>query len=177
VLTQNTSWSNAEKAIANLKHAGMLDASKIAECDLKKLQELVKPSGFYRQKASRLREVAQWYLLEKWKWMETAFLREDLLALKGVGEETADSILLYALERPVFVIDEYTRRFCRRHELIDSEDYEVCREFFELNIPNEVALFNELHAQLVELGKTYCKKSKPLCSQCPLKFDLEKKEM
>jgi len=172
VLTQNTNWKNVEKAIGNLKRERMLDAGKIAKCDLRKLQKLVRPSGYYRQKARRLREVARWFVMGRWKWMETGLLREELLSIKGIGEETADSMLLYAFGRPVFVIDAYTRRFCKRHGLVEAKDYEAYREFFERNIPNEAALFNELHAQLVELGKNYCRKAKPLCSKCPLRYDL-----
>ncbi|VVC03038.1 G/T mismatches repair enzyme [Candidatus Burarchaeum australiense] len=173
VLTQNTNWGNAEKAIANLKKAKMLDAEKIAKADLRILQKLVRPSGFYRQKAKRLREVARWYLEEKWKFLEDELLRLDLLGINGVGEETADSIMLYALGKPEFVVDAYTRRFCNRHKLCCGKRYSDYKRLFEDNIPNETALFNELHAQIVELGKNYCKKEKPLCEKCPLKWDLE----
>ena len=182
VLTQNTNWKNVEKAIANLKRAKMLDARKIAKCDLRKLQKLIRPSGFYKQKSKRLREVARWFLEEKWKFLEDEFLRADLLAINGVGEETADSIMLYALEKPEFVVDAYTRRFCDRHNLLGKAsgasgkrkycDYKC---LFEENIPNNTELFNELHALIVELGKCYCKKEKPLCDKCPLKWDLPDK--
>ena len=183
VLTQNTNWKNVEKAIANLKKAKMLDARKIAKCDLRKLQKLVRPSGFYKQKAKRLREVARWFLQEKWKFLEDEFLRADLLAINGVGEETADSIMLYALEKPEFVVDAYTRRLCDRHELLGSaggasgkKKYCDYKCLFEENIPNNTELFNELHALIVELGKAYCKKERPLCEKCPLKWDLPDKK-
>jgi len=192
VLTQNTNWKNVEKAIANLKKARMLDARRIANADLRKLQVLIKPSGFYRQKAKRLREVAREYLHLR-KSETTTELRKQLLSINGVGEETADSILLYALNRPVFVIDAYTRRFVERHELIDgasgtsersaaqrnsdsarAKTYSDYQKFFDRNLPKSSSLYNNYHALIVELGKKYCRK-KAECESCPLRFDLSKR--
>jgi len=157
VLTQNTNWRNVEKAIGNLRREKMLSAKKIASAKLKKIQRLIRPSGFYRQKAKRLREAARFYL--GWKAngsMEE--MRRDWLGVNGIGKETADSILLYAYGKPVFVIDAYTKRIAKRHFGFEAKEYESYREFFEKRLRRDAAVYNEMHALLVRVAKEYCKK-------------------
>jgi endonuclease III related protein len=174
ILTQNTAWSNVKKAIANLKIADCLSAQKLYELKNEELAELIRPAGYYNIKAKRLKNFINWFINEysgDFKLLEdvnTSRLREELLSINGIGRETADSILLYALERPVFVIDAYTARITQRHHLSDSEaDYEQLRELFESNLPQEVPLYNEFHALIVRTGYLYCK-PKPKCEDCPL---------
>ncbi len=176
VLTQNTSWTNVEKAIKNLKNRDLLTPDKISRFSLQKLEKLVYPTGFYRQKARRLKTVSK-YLERRYRGGWEKFfsrpvddLRKELLAIKGLGPETVDSILLYAGGRPVFVIDAYTKRLCRRLGINHADDYESLRSFFEKNLPAEVRLFNEFHALIVTLSKNYCR-VKPVCKGCPLKKD------
>ena len=175
ILTQNTNWSNVEKAINNLKSAGLLSAEGLHKCALPHLAELIKPSGYFNIKAKRLKSFIDWLfdnyegdlniLFDK----ETSALREALLSVKGIGPETADSIALYAANKPTFVCDAYTYRICLRHRLIAEETgYDELKALFEDSLPRDAKLFNEYHALLVRLGKTYCKKTKPLCDQCPL---------
>ena len=175
VLTQNTAWTNVERAIDNLKSANLLTLEAMAATDVHILAELIRPSGYYNQKAARLKGLTQ-YLVDNHHDLQTFFdqdtetLREELLGLKGIGPETADSITLYAAEKPTFVVDTYTHRIFSRHHLIDEEaDYHQIREMFMDALPEEVQLYNEYHALIVRLGKEYCKKSKPLCDACPLK--------
>jgi len=171
VLTQNTAWNNVEKAIANLKKAGVLSLSDIARVNEELLKELIKPAGFFNQKALYLKNVAYFiknhggfpHLSKK----STHELRKMLLSVKGVGKETADSILLYAFERPVFVVDAYTKRVVSRHKLSEDLTYDNIQKLFMENLPLDVNLFNEYHALIVKLAKEYCKK-KPLCKGCPL---------
>ena len=171
VLTQNTAWNNVEKAIANLKKAGVLSLSDIARVDEELLKELIKPAGFFNQKALYLKNVANFienhggfpHLSKK----STHELRKMFLSVKGVGKETADSILLYAFERPVFVVDAYTKRVVSRHKLSEDLTYDSIQKLFMENLPLDVNLFNEYHALIVKLAKEYCKK-KPLCKGCPL---------
>lgn len=175
VLTQNTNWANVVRAIDNLRSAGRLSLKKITKLKEGELASLIRPAGYFNIKARRLKATAEFFV--KNKILNNSFhqkrvpdnLREQLLKVHGIGRETADSILLYALGQPVFVVDAYTRRFCLRHGFINSQqaDYELIRSFFESNLPQDVKLFNEYHALLVKLGKTYCR-AKPLCSQCPL---------
>jgi len=180
ILTQNTSWANVQRAIHNLKRVKALNAQKIAAMDLKKLQQLIRPSGYFRQKADRLKIFANFFLappirgsIARMKKIEPARMREMLLAVKGIGPETADSILLYALGHPVFVVDAYTRRIFARLGMVPQKiDYEQLRKLFEQNLPRDSELFNDFHAQLVALGNQYCRK-KPRCSSCPL-AELEK---
>ena len=174
ILAQNTSWTNVEKAIANLKSAGHLTPDALHRIDLTQLAELIRPAGYYNIKAKRLINFVNWLFdnyggkLENLQTIHTGRLREELLAIKGVGCETADSILLYALGRPVFVVDAYTARITMRHELIEPDaDYEQLRELFESNLPEDVPLFNEYHALLVRAGKEFCR-TKARCSGCPL---------
>ena len=175
ILTQNTSWKNVERAINNLKEKNLLQPEKLRKISQEKLEELVRPSGYYRQKARRIKDFLEFYSappisgkIQNLKKIPTKKLRKMLLEIKGIGPETADSILLYALGRPVFVVDAYTRRIFSRLGLV-SEDigYEELRKFFEQNLPRKVSLYNDYHAQLVELGKRYCK-AEPDCASCPL---------
>jgi len=175
ILTQNTSWTNVEKAIDNLKAADLLSAEKLHHLEISELAELIRPAGYFNIKAKRLKNFINWLFesyngqLENLENLSTDCLRTELLCVKGIGPETADSILLYAFERPIFVVDAYTARIAVRHYLIESDaDYEQLQYLFESKLPADVKLFNEYHALLVCLGKEFCR-PKPLCSNCPLK--------
>jgi len=152
VLTQNTNWRNVEKALDNLRKEKALNAKKILGMDIRKLKKLVRPSGFYNQKAKRLKDVTKKYLELK-NGMSVGELRKELLSVKGIGKETADSIILYAFEKPIFVIDAYTRRFCKKHGLFEGKEYDDYRKFFESNLSEDVELFKEYHALIVEWAK------------------------
>ena len=174
ILTQNTNWANVEKAIDNLKSADRLTPEKLHHLDLSQLAELIRPAGYFNIKAKRLKNFVTWLFrnyngqLKNLEDLDTGQMRAELLAIKGIGRETADSILLYALSRPIFVIDAYTARIAIRHGLIEPEaDYEQIRELFQSNLPPDSQLFNEYHALLVRLGKNYCK-PKAKCTGCPL---------
>ena len=173
ILTQNISWKNVEVAIINLNKENLIDIRKIKKIDKKKLANLIKSSGYYNQKAIKLKIFAK-YLAENYKGNLKEFLkksieklREELLAIKGVGKETADSIILYAAEKPIFVIDAYTKRIFNRLGY-KEENYEELQNLFMENLEKDANLFNEYHALIVELGKKYCK-TEPLCDRCPLK--------
>jgi len=175
VLTQNTSWSNVERAIANLKAARLLDANRLHTLDMEQLETLIRPAGYFRVKAKRLRNFTTW-LCESYDGdmrnldpVATGRLREELLTISGIGPETADSILLYALNRPIFVVDTYTARVMVRHGLIapGGLDYHQLQDLFTSNLEPDAALFNEFHALLVMTGKDYCK-PRPKCDPCPL---------
>lgn len=178
ILTQNAAWTNVEYAISNLKESGRLSARGIAETTLAELEVLIRPSGFYRQKALRLQGFAQ-HLLQHWQGdigklcdgpLDEA--RERLLALSGIGPETADSILLYAANRASFVIDAYTRRIFHRIGLLHGrENYDELRRLFMQALPADTASYNEFHAQIVNLAKDFCKKRQPRCTKCPLHSD------
>ncbi|MGQ3684780.1 MAG: endonuclease III domain-containing protein [Candidatus Loosdrechtia sp.] len=175
ILTQNTNWSNVEKAIGNLKAAGKLSPGALYESDIIELSHLIRPSGFFNIKAGRLKTFINWLFLEYEGDLARLFaqdlqsLRGKLLSVKGIGPETADSILLYAGHLPTFVVDAYTHRIFSRHGLIpDESTYGEIKSFFEDNLPKDVKLFNEYHALLVNIGKTFCKPKK-FCEQCPLK--------
>jgi len=174
ILTQNTNWANVEKAIANLKFANCLSSEKLYRLDISRLAELIRPAGYFNIKAKRLKNFVQWLFdnyqgkLSNLKSLDTDRLRAELLAIKGIGRETADSILLYALDRPIFVVDAYTARVTVRHGLIEPDaSYEQLRELFQSNLPEDVQLFNEYHALLVKVGKLFCK-PKAQCPGCPL---------
>lgn len=174
ILTQNTSWTNVEKAIANIQAADRLDPEKLYALEPEELEQLIRPAGYFRVKAKRLRNLLQWLFddyqgqLDTLDKIETRRLREELLGISGVGPETADSILLYALDRPVFVVDTYTARITVRHGLIEPElTYDQLQYLFESNLEPDVQLFNEFHALLVCIGKDFCK-PKPKCATCPL---------
>lgn len=175
ILTQNTNWANVEKAIANLKKYNALGPKKIKTMPPKKLASLIRPAGYYNIKAGRLKEFIEFLFryynadLKKMSSKDTAALRAELLGVKGIGPETADSILLYALNKPSFVVDAYTKRILSRHGLVkESASYEEVQNLFMKNLEKEVKLFNEYHALLVRLGKDFCRKNNPRCSLCPL---------
>ena len=151
LLTQNTNWKNVEKAISNLKEAGALSPQKISAMDRRTLERLIRPSGFYRQKAERLKPLTARYM--EIVSGRRALSREEFLLVKGVGPETADSIMLYAFSKPHFVIDAYTRRFCAHHNLGHFRDYSGYKTLFESNLPRSVPLYKEYHALIVEWGK------------------------
>jgi len=174
ILTQNTSWRNVEKVIQNLKHEKYLSAKKLHEMPHNKLASFIKSVGYFNVKAKRLKNFLSFlsnHYQGSMKRMATAgtvLLRENLLDVNGIGPETADSILLYALERPVFVIDAYTKRVLRRHGIVsDDVTYHEMQELLQNNLPEDVQLFNEYHALFVMVGKHYCK-PKPRCDSCPL---------
>jgi endonuclease III related protein len=172
VLTQNTAWINVEQAIANLKRARMLSVKAIAEAHPKRLASLIRPSGYFNIKAKRLRALCRWVVaqggLKRLARMSTEELRCALLAVHGIGPETADDILLYAFERPVFVIDAYTRRvFARLGAIEGPEPYETLRRTFEMSLGEDVPLYNEYHALIVRHGKDTCRKQ-PQCDRCCL---------
>ena len=176
VLTQNTSWKNVERALENLKKENLIDEKKILDVDIGKLKELIKPAGFYNIKAERLRNITK-YIVDNYGTTDDLAktekdiksLRNELLAIKGIGKETADSILLYALDKPIFVVDAYTRRIFSRFGITDKNmDYDEIRLIFENNILLNLNIYKEYHALIVELGKNYCKKKNPLCNECPL---------
>jgi endonuclease-3 related protein len=173
VLTQNAAWINVERAIGNLKQAGRLSLHGLLALGEPELAELIRPSGYFNVKAKRLHRLcvflAQRGGIEGLQILETRALRHDLLAVHGVGPETADDILLYAFARPVFVIDAYTRRlFGRLGRLSGTETYEQLRAMFEAELPAEVELFNEYHALIVRHAKQVCG-GKPRCAGCCLR--------
>ena len=172
VLTQNTAWTNVEKAITNMKKAKVLTPQAIVQAHPKKLAGWLKPSGYFNIKAKRVKAMCAWLVAQggvrRLARVPTPELRQELLAVHGIGPETADDILLYAFQRPVFVIDAYTRRIFQRLGLIaGKEDYETLRQLFEKTLDSDAQLFNEYHALIVIHGKDVCKK-KPLCSYCCL---------
>ena len=200
VLTQNTAWANVEKALLRLRDADLLHPAAMAACPDAELEEAIRPAGFFRQKAKTLRRVlALLQNLESEKGvgegieagagsdcstaalrlgcfdaLEMDELRERLLAVPGIGPETADCIVLYAAGRPSFVVDAYTRRIAHRHGQVEDDiSYADLRDFFMDALPEDAALFNEYHALLVRVGHNFCRKSKPLCSGCPLESFLE----
>lgn len=181
LLTQNTSWNNVEKALTNLRRADALTATKLSRLSPARLARLLRPSGYYRQKTRAVRgflaHLNNGYRgsLARLLARPTTELREELLALRGIGPETADSILLYAAGRPVFVIDAYTRRVLARHGLAQpNAAYEQLQDYFETHLPRRAALYNDFHAQLVAVGKNFCHRERPDCAACPLGVELEK---
>ncbi|MEW6679565.1 MAG: endonuclease III domain-containing protein [bacterium] len=175
ILTQNTAWKNVEKAIENLKKENLLIPERINEIPEEKLANIIKPSGFYNQKAKKLKAFINFLFLRYNGSLEKLFekglfsLRKELLEISGIGNETVDSILLYAGNKPIFVVDAYTKRILVRHKIIDEKaDYEDIQSIFMENLPKDVKLFNNYHALFVKLGKEVCKKTKPLCKGCPL---------
>jgi endonuclease-3 related protein len=164
VLTQNTAWRNVEKVLENLKRYGELSLEFIRQVSTKELEELIRPSGFYRLKAQRLKHVAEFFnptdVVEK-------VSREELLKVKGIGKETADAILLYAGGRLSFVIDAYTKRLFKRLYGLDG-GYEDLKSYAEENIPKDLTIYKEFHALIDEHAKKYCK-STPRCGGCFLK--------
>jgi len=174
VLVQNTSWKNVEKAIRNLKELDVLDPHALCRAPQEELEEWVRPAGYFRIKARRLRSLMEFVVnhydgsLEAMFATELSQLREELLAVHGVGPETADSILLYAGGLPVFVVDTYTHRVLARHGWIGFyADYYLLQDRFQESLPEDPVLFNEYHALLVRLGHLHCRKT-PKCDGCPL---------
>ncbi len=174
ILTQNTSWENVERAIANLREENLLTPQKIKDIALKRLARLIRPAGYFNIKAERIKHFIHFLFkeyggsIEKMSKEYGPNLRIKLLSINGIGPETADSILLYALEKPVFVVDAYTKRMLSRHNLISRRaDYQQVQTFFTDNLSQDAKVFNEYHALLVRLGKELCK-TKPLCEICPL---------
>ena len=174
ILTQNTNWQGVEKAIANLKRYNLLAPDKLQAIPTDDLAQFIKPAGYFNLKARRLKNLIELVTtaysgdLESMAQVETDQLRNELLAVNGVGPETADSILLYGFHRPVFVVDTYTYRVMNRHGLIGEEvSYGELQELFTQHLPLEMKLFNEYHALLVRVGKLHCQR-KPKCRGCPL---------
>lgn len=174
ILTQNTNWQNVEKAIAQLRASRMIDWAALRDVATERLAELIRPAGYYNVKAKRLKNFVAWLWenyggkLDRLRDVPLERLREELLTVNGIGRETADSILLYALDLPSFVVDAYTARLARRHRLIDEDaDYEGLKALFEDHLPTDVAMFNEYHALIVAVGKRHCK-PKARCEGCPL---------
>jgi len=174
ILTQNTNWSNVEKAISALKQTDVLTPEGVHAVDTKQLAMLIRPSGFFNVKSRRLKEFINWLFdrydgsLERMFAADWRILRVELLAVRGIGPETCDSILLYAGGKPTFVVDAYTRRlFHRLGMLSERAGYEETRALFMENLPPDAALFNEYHALIVEQCKQFCR-SKPRCAGCPL---------
>jgi endonuclease-3 related protein len=175
ILTQNTNWQNVSKAIKNLKENNLLDTKALVEIDEKILANLIKSCGYYNLKAKRLKNFIYFFYKEYDGSAEKMFskdfwmLRKELLSINGIGTETADSILLYAGNKPIFVVDAYTKRVFRRHKIIsEKDDYEQIQRYFMEKLPSDYQLYNEFHAQIVMVGKQYCKKSVPNCQDCPL---------
>ncbi len=170
VLTQNTAWSNVKKAIENF--GGDLSPQYIENIDIEKLKEIIKPSGFFNQKSIYLKAVTEWF--KKYDYSVEAVtkhplgqIRQELLKTKGIGFETADSILLYAFEYPSFVVDAYTKRLLERLGFDIKLDYASIKSFFEKQLPADVFLYNNFHALIVANAKEHCRK-KPECKDCPL---------
>ena len=170
VLTQNTAWSNVKKAIANFGDG--LSPYAVAAADTESLKDIIRPAGSFNRKASCLKALTAWYSFygydeERVRRQPMEMLRGDLLALKGIGPETADSILLYAFGFPSFVVDAYTMRLCGRYPLDAGGDYHAVKSFFESHMERDALLYNRFHALIVINAKAHCRK-KPLCSGCPL---------
>ncbi|MFO7717235.1 MAG: endonuclease III domain-containing protein [Thermodesulfobacteriota bacterium] len=175
ILTQNTNWENVQRALDNLRSENLVNASALQALEPEEMAARIRPAGYYRLKTKRIKNFLAFLAaeadldlsaLQNWP---TATLRNKLLAVNGIGPETADSILLYALHKPTFVVDAYTARIFNRHGLIPDEiSYNELQDFFMTALPQDTALFNEYHAQLVRIGKQWCKKRRPTCQDCPL---------
>jgi endonuclease-3 related protein len=174
ILTQNTSWTNVEKAIVALKQSGIMSPGSLHLIEPEQLAILIRPAGYFNVKSRRLKDFTAWLFLSHGGSLERMFtvdwqeLRAELLRVRGIGPETADSILLYAGSKPSFVVDAYTLRLLRRLGMLpESAGYDVTRALFMNGLPEDVPLFNEYHAQIVQQCKRFCR-TKPLCSDCPL---------
>ena len=174
VLTQNTNWKNVEKAIENLKKKGLISLEALYSISNAELAQEIRQAGYYNIKARRLKNLIEFIFnhyhgdLDALLGDGTQTLRRGLLSVNGIGPETADSILLYAANRPVFVVDAYTHRILSRHGMSEEQaTYQQLQELFMDNLPDDSSLFNEFHALIVEAGKDFCRK-KPLCEECPL---------
>jgi endonuclease-3 related protein len=175
VLVQNTAWKNVERAIDNLREADLLEPHALAAVPEAELAELIRPAGYYRLKTRRLKNLLDFLIEEYDGSLDEMFasgadaLRPQLLAVNGVGPETADSILLYACQLPVFVVDAYTARVLKRHGWIEPEaDYHAIQDYFAAHLEEDVVLYNEYHALLVRVGHLHCRKT-PKCDECPLR--------
>jgi endonuclease-3 related protein len=174
ILTQNTAWTNVEKAIKALRAKNILTPAALSCIPEDELAEIIKPSGYYHLKAQRLKSFVRFFVdkysasVEAMKAEEVPRLRDKLLGVRGVGPETADSILLYACQKPVFVCDSYSKRILHRHGMIgDDTDYPAIQTLFMDHLPSDVRLFNQFHAMIVNTGKCFCRKA-PHCADCPL---------
>ena len=174
ILTQNTNWRNVEKAIENLKSKGLLKASALHTLPHEDLAGLIRPAGYFNIKTKRLKNFLDFLMtgyrgsMDRMKKEDLTLMRSKLLAVNGIGPETADSILLYALEKPVFVVDAYTKRVLSRHNILDhDESYGAFQELFHSHLKKSSRLFNEYHALIVRLAKENCR-TRPLCTGCPL---------
>ncbi len=174
ILTQNTSWNNVEKAIENLRERGLLSVTMLSQVPVPSLAEYIRPAGYYNVKVKRLKNLIK-FIEDRYNGdigvlfsLDTDTIRTELFSVKGIGMETADSIVLYGAGRPLFVVDAYTHRILARHGLIDEQaGYHDLQALFMENLPADVELFKEFHALIVKTGKDFCKKE-PLCSACPL---------
>ncbi|MEZ6853253.1 endonuclease III domain-containing protein [Halodesulfovibrio aestuarii] len=180
VLTQNTNWKNVEKAIQNLKQHNLLTPQVMLGLSQDELAGHIRPAGYYNVKAKRLQNLLRWFndiascSFSALDHLSIDELRAELLAVNGIGQETADSILLYAFERPSFVVDAYTRRIFHRHSLIEEDIYyEDLRDYFMDVLPHDAQLFNEYHAFIVHVAKRWCLKNKAHCETCPLRIFIE----
>lgn len=174
ILTQNTSWKNVVKAMDNIKAVSALAPEKIHNLSHDELAELIRPAGYYNVKARRLRNFVDHLVEQHSGDLACLFapavepLRHELLSINGIGKETADSMILYAAGKPIFVVDAYTKRVLHRHDMIDeSADYDAIQELFHRHLDSDVELFNDFHAQFVAVGHHFCKRN-PLCRECPL---------
>jgi endonuclease III related protein len=175
VLVQNTAWRNVERAIGNLREAGLMEPHPLFALPLREIAELIRPAGYYQVKAKRLHNLVRFLVEEYDGSIEAMFrtdlatLREQLLAVHGIGPETADVILLYAGGLASFVVDTYAHRILARHGWIGYDaSYHEIKDYFESNLPADAPLYNEYHALLVRVGKDYCKRTAPKCETCPL---------
>ena len=176
ILTQNTNWGNVEKAITNLKREGLLSAEALRDVPLEKLAIVIRPAGFFNVKSARLKDFVGWLFARYGGRLDRMFigdwrdLRQELLTVRGIGRETCDSMLLYAGNKPSFVVDAYTKRLFSHLGLISEKaDYEGVRALFMENLPEDAAMFNEFHALIVQHCKEHCRK-KPRCPGCELHF-------
>lgn len=177
ILTQNTAWTNVEKAIQNLKQAKSLNTHSIIDLTDERLAELIQPSGYFNIKAKRLKNYTNWFVAEGrfngLNKLDDMELRKRLLSVNGIGPETGDDILLYAFERPVFVIDVYTRRLLKKLQLISGEEsYEALRQYYESSLEPDVALFKEYHALIVRHAKEKCSAAESACLHCAVEAPL-----
>lgn len=183
ILTQNTNWTNVERAIKNLRKARALNPARMSALPEGELAELIRPSGYFNVKAKRLGAFLDHLnrehhgKLDSLFKMETPALRTELLSINGIGPETADSIMLYAAGKPVFVVDAYTKRLVTRHGLTrENPTYDEMQTLFTDALPEDAQLFNEYHALIVMIGKDYCRPKNPRCTECPLSEYLPKKK-
>lgn len=177
ILTQNTAWTNVEKAIANLKRERLLSVRGMERAGRERLAEAIRPAGYYNQKSERLLKFCRHIMtthggsLKRMLSQPLPKLRAELLAFKGIGPETADSMILYAADQPIFVVDAYTRRILSRMGLVDEDvDYDELQDFFHRYLPPDTEHYGEFHAQIVYVGKEFCRKTRPRCETCPVRL-------